>query len=46
VSVGAVADLVLWDAPHEGAFAWAYGVPVRRLWRGGAELVVGADLSA
>jgi imidazolonepropionase len=38
VAVGQVADLVLWDAPHEGAFAWAYGVPVRRVWKGGVEV--------
>jgi imidazolonepropionase len=30
-----LADLVLWDAEHEGAFAWAYGLKPRRVWRGG-----------
>ena len=39
VEPGALADLVLWDADHEGAFAWAWGVPAVRVWRGG-ELVV------
>ena len=39
VEPGALADLVLWDADHEGAFAWAWGVPVLKVWRGG-ELVV------
>jgi imidazolonepropionase len=41
VAVGQVADIALWDAPHEGAFAWAYGVAVRRLWRGGVEVTPG-----
>jgi imidazolonepropionase len=30
-----LADLVLWEAEHEGAFAWAYGLRPRRVWRGG-----------
>jgi imidazolonepropionase len=30
-----LADLVLWDADHEGAFVWAYGLKPRRVWRGG-----------
>jgi imidazolonepropionase len=34
-----LADLVLWDAEHEGAFAWAYGLPARRVWRGGAQVL-------
>ena len=33
--VGKLADLVLWDAEHEGAFAWAYGLKALRVWRGG-----------
>jgi len=33
-----LADLVLWDAEHEGAFAWAYGLKPRRVWRGGAPI--------
>jgi imidazolonepropionase len=35
VSPGMLADLVLWDAEHEGAFAWAFGLRPRRVWRGG-----------
>src|SRR5207245_651774 len=34
-----LADLVLWDAEHEGAFAWAYGLRARRVWRGGAQVL-------
>lgn len=32
---GMYADIVLWDADHEGAFAWAYGLRAMRVWRGG-----------
>jgi imidazolonepropionase len=32
---GRFADIVAWDADHEGAFAWAYGLKPRRVWRGG-----------
>jgi imidazolonepropionase len=32
---GRLADIVLWDADHEGAFAWSYGLQPRRVWRGG-----------
>ena len=32
---GRLADIVLWDADHEGAFAWNYGLAPRRVWRGG-----------
>jgi hypothetical protein len=32
---GKLADIVLWDADHEGAFAWAYGLRALRVWRGG-----------
>jgi imidazolonepropionase len=32
---GRLADIVLWDADHEGAFAWNYGWAPRRVWRGG-----------
>ncbi len=32
---GRLADIVLWDADHEGAFAWNYGLSPRRVWRGG-----------
>jgi imidazolonepropionase len=33
-----LADLVLWEAEHEGAFAWAYGLKPRLVWRGGAQV--------
>ena len=33
-----LADLVLWEAEHEGAFAWAYGLKPRTVWRGGAQV--------
>jgi imidazolonepropionase len=33
-----LADLVLWDADHEGAFAWAYGLRPLRVWRGGVPI--------
>jgi imidazolonepropionase len=32
---GRLADIVAWDADHEGAFAWAYGLKPYRVWRGG-----------
>ncbi len=32
---GRLADLVAWDADHEGAFAWSYGLRPYRVWRGG-----------
>lgn len=32
---GNYADIVQWDADHEGAFAWAYGLKTLRVWRGG-----------
>jgi imidazolonepropionase len=32
---GRLADMVLWDADHEGAFVWSYGLQPRRVWRGG-----------
>jgi imidazolonepropionase len=34
-----LADVVLWDAEHEGAFAWAYGLAPRQVWKGGAPIV-------
>lgn len=33
-----LADLVLWEAEHEGAFAWAYGLKPRIVWRGGTQV--------
>jgi len=32
---GRLADIVAWDADHEGAFAWSYGMRPIRIWRGG-----------
>jgi imidazolonepropionase len=32
---GRLADMVLWDADHEGAFVWSYGLQPRRVWLGG-----------
>lgn len=32
---GKYADIVQWDADHEGAFAWSYGLKSLRVWRGG-----------
>jgi imidazolonepropionase len=36
---GKYADIVAWDADHEGAFAWAYGLKPLRVWRGGEPVV-------
>ena len=33
-----VADLVLWEADHEGAFAWAYGLKPRYVWLRGQQV--------
>jgi imidazolonepropionase len=38
VAPSKLADLVLWEAEHEGAFAWAYGLKPRLVWRGGAQV--------
>jgi imidazolonepropionase len=38
VATQKLADLVLWEAEHEGAFAWAYGLKPRAVWRGGAQV--------
>jgi imidazolonepropionase len=32
-----LADLVLWDAEHEGAFAWAYGLKPKVVWLRGSQ---------
>ena len=37
IAPGRLADLVLWDAEHEGAFAWAYGLKPRAVWLRGAQ---------
>jgi imidazolonepropionase len=36
---GKLVDIVAWDADHEGAFAWSYGVRPVRVWRGGESLL-------
>jgi len=36
---GKLVDIVAWDADHEGAFAWSYGVKPVRVWRGGESLL-------
>jgi imidazolonepropionase len=33
-----LADLVLWEAEHEGAFAWAYGLKPRIVWLRGSQV--------
>jgi imidazolonepropionase len=33
-----LADLVLWEAEHEGALAWAYGLKPRAVWARGAQV--------
>jgi imidazolonepropionase len=33
-----LADLVLWEAEHEGAFAWAYGLKPRIVWLRGTQV--------
>lgn len=38
IAASKLADLVLWEADHEGAFAWAYGLKPRVVWRGGAQV--------
>jgi imidazolonepropionase len=35
VARGRLADIVAWDADHEGAFVWSYGMTPARVWRGG-----------
>ncbi len=32
---GRLADIVAWDADHEGAFSWSYGMEPIKVWRGG-----------
>lgn len=36
---GMLADLVEWDADHEDAFAWGFGLQPVRVFRGGEQLV-------
>jgi imidazolonepropionase len=33
-----LADVVLWDADHEGAFAWAFGLAPLQVWKGGVPI--------
>ncbi|HEX9030934.1 MAG TPA: amidohydrolase family protein [Streptosporangiaceae bacterium] len=35
IARGRLADIVAWDADHEGAFAWSYGLQPYRVWLGG-----------
>ena len=37
---GRMADIVAWDADHEGAFGWTYGMKPVRIWRGGEPIPV------
>jgi imidazolonepropionase len=36
---GRYADIVAWDADHEGAFAWSYGLRPLKVWRGGEQVL-------
>jgi imidazolonepropionase len=36
---GRLADIVAWDADHEGAFGWSYGMKPVKVWRGGEPLL-------
>jgi imidazolonepropionase len=38
IAASKLADLVLWEAEHEGAFAWAFGLKPRLVWRGGSQV--------
>jgi imidazolonepropionase len=38
VAASKLADLVLWETEHEGAFAWAFGLKPRLVWRGGTQV--------
>jgi imidazolonepropionase len=35
---GLRADAVMWQADHEGAFAWSYGLRTARVWKAGVEV--------
>jgi len=37
---GRLADIVAWDADHEGAFAWSYGLRPYRVWHGGEPVMI------
>jgi imidazolonepropionase len=32
---GRKADIVSWEADHEGSFAWSYGMKPAKVWLGG-----------
>ncbi len=36
---GRLLDIVAWDADHEGAFGWSYGMKPVRVWRGGESVL-------
>jgi len=38
VDPGMRADVVLWDADHEGALAWTFGLAPRQVWKGGVPI--------
>ena len=40
IATGLRADLVAWDADHEGAFAWSYGLAPLAIWKGGDRLAL------
>jgi len=42
VTVGRYADIVLWDADHEGALAWEYNLRPLRIWHGGVPVPLAA----
>lgn len=37
---GRMADIVAWDADHEGAFGWSYGMKPVKVWLGGEPVTV------
>jgi imidazolonepropionase len=37
---GRFADIVAWDADHEGAFSWSYGLRPYKVWRGGQSVAL------
>jgi imidazolonepropionase len=41
MSRGRLADIVAWDADHEGAFGWSYDLKPSRVWLGGEPVPVG-----
>jgi imidazolonepropionase len=43
IEPGMLADLVEWDADHEGAFGWAYGLAPRRIWLGAGRISMSGE---